>query len=91
MLIVVPRILQRRWGRASRSVREIGVYQQSSVPFACSNRPLPVPIVLLYIAPHVRCLPAPYSLDKPASSNLAPWHQREAEAMRGLSSGGVLL
>jgi hypothetical protein len=41
-------------------------------------------IVLLYIAPHMRCLPEPYSMDKSALSYLARWHRREAEAMRGL-------
>ena len=90
MLIVVPRILQRRWGRASRVVQEIGCYSQESVPFANHGRPLPIPIVLLYVPPHIRVCPDPHSVDKPSSSYLARWHKQEAENMRGLQGAGLI-
>jgi hypothetical protein len=31
-MIVVPRVLQRRWGRASRHVVEVGVYKYQDIP-----------------------------------------------------------
>jgi hypothetical protein len=69
-LVLVLRVLQRRWSRASRQVVEIGVYPRSSIPFVCRTT-LTIPVVLLLVPFHVRRLESP-RLD---SSPLAPfWH-----------------
>ena len=62
-LLVIPRILQRRWSQMSRLVREIGIYQRSCVPFICHSV-LTIPVVLIYIPYHIRVLPDPYRLDE---------------------------
>jgi hypothetical protein len=52
-LILIPRILQRRWQKMSRIVREVGVYQRKDCPFVCHS-PLTIPLVLLLIPFHIR-------------------------------------
>jgi hypothetical protein len=68
MTIVLPRVLQRRWSRASRFVVEIGVYPRKEVPTVC-HALLTIPVVVLYIPFHVRCFPDP-RLDSPSQTPL---------------------
>jgi hypothetical protein len=82
MLIVLPRVLQRRWSRASRHVVEIVVYPRKDVPTVCPAL-LTIPVVVLYIPFHVCCLPEP-RLDSPAETALRLIHRQHATFVRRL-------
>jgi hypothetical protein len=93
-LILIPRILQRRWlqrrwQNMSRIVREIGVYQHKDCPFVCHS-PLTITLVLLLIPFHIcqtpdvpRLDPSPMPPAKQfheASKTLLRWMLEEFEA-----------
>jgi hypothetical protein len=82
-LFLIPHILQKRWSRMSRHVQEIGAYDLSLVTL---TRPplVPIPLVLLYLAPHQRTLPPPASLDPPGTSPDAYLHRKQARLLREL-------
>ena len=82
MVILVPRILQRRWSRASRHVQEIGVYQRDLVPIV-RHSPLTIPVVLLYIPFHVRLLSAP-RMDPPPATTERHIHRQHVTHVCGL-------
>jgi hypothetical protein len=82
MLILVPRILQRRWTRLSRFILEIGVYPRILIP-AMHRSILTIPVVLLYIPPHVRHL-GPPRLDTAPSTSNRYLHWQHAAFVRGL-------
>ena len=82
MLILVPRILQRRWTRLSRFILEIGVYPRILIP-AMHRSILTIPVVLLYIPPHVRHL-GPPRLDTAPSTANRYLHWQHAAFVRGL-------
>jgi hypothetical protein len=58
MIVVLPRVLQRNWSRASRYVVEIGVYPRKEVPSVCPAL-LTIPVVVLYIPFSRALLPGP--------------------------------
>jgi hypothetical protein len=81
-LIVLPRVLQRKWSRPSRHVVEVGIYQRGAVPFAFRSL-LTIPVVVLLIPFHVRCLPDP-RLDAPPTTALRQFHRQQATLVRGV-------
>jgi hypothetical protein len=82
MIILLPRVLQKRWSRASRCVHEIGCYPRNLLPLAHSSS-LTIPVVVLYIPFHVRSL-LPPRLDAPASTALRRSHRQHAASVRGV-------
>jgi hypothetical protein len=81
-LILVPRVLQKRWSRISRHVLELGVFPRDSIPIA-QQSVLTIPLVLLFVPMHTRTLTAP-RLDAPAPSALRLQHRQHATQMRGM-------
>ena len=81
-LFMVPRILTRSWQYLSKSITMVDVLKVGTCPFIQH----PVPVVLLYLAPHVRSLPSKKSL-RLDTSPLPDFNCISAEAalLRGLS------
>jgi hypothetical protein len=82
--VVVPRILLRQWGNLSRSAILYGPFDWSELPVPCQPA-LRVPLMIVHIPPHQRCLP--YISDSVDPSPLpadARWHREQAELLRGL-------
>ena len=84
-IFVIPRILQKQWGRICRYVQEQGVFQAHMLPPKCAF-PSHLPFVVLCVFPHTP------SLRRPRMGRLAPpkgkgraWHLAQAKAVRGLS------
>jgi len=88
-LFFVPRVLPGFWHGLSRYIREVALIRPDDPPCPLQFPPkLPIPIVVLYLAPHVRTLPdssLPHRLGpSPSSANLE-WHHQQADLMRGMS------
>jgi hypothetical protein len=68
-LFFVPRVLPAFWHNLSKNITELGSIMASEL----SSPPrLPIPVIVLYIAPHTRCLPSPReNLD----SYQPPWYR----------------
>jgi hypothetical protein len=81
-LIVIPRILQKRWSPASKHMFEVGVYQRATVPLAHHSF-LSIPIVLLLIPYHICSLPT-LRLDPAPQTALRQFHRQQAGFMRGV-------
>lgn len=84
-IFVVPRILQKQWGRICRYVKEQGVFQAHMLPPSCAF-PSHLPFVVLCVFPHVHTLRRP-RMDRRAlpSGKGRAWHLAQAKAVRGLS------
>jgi hypothetical protein len=82
LLVILPRVLQKRWGRSSRHVREVGAFPREEVPLDHSAL-LQIPVVLLHVAPHVRSHPD-LRLDRPSPTDAHRWHRQQATHMRSL-------
>ena len=82
-IFIVPRILQKQWGRISRYVEEKGVFLSNLLPapYAFSSH---LPFVLLHIAPHLSSLNNK-RLERATHAKPNNWHKRQADAVRGLS------
>jgi hypothetical protein len=81
-LFFVPHVLPAFWHSLSKNITELGSIKASELS---SPPPLPIPVIVLYIAPHIRCLPSPR--DNYLDGYQPPGyreHKREAEAVRGL-------
>ena len=83
ILIVVPRVLQKRWSRSSRHVVEVGAYKHEDVPLM-HHTEIPIPIVLLCIYPHTRLLPELTRMDSTTKAPDERWHRQQAAFVRGL-------
>jgi hypothetical protein len=83
ILIVVPRVLQKRWSRSSRHVVEVGAYKHDDVPLMHQTE-IPIPIVLLCIYPHTRLLPELTRMDSTTKAPDERWHRQQAAFVRGL-------
>ena len=81
-IFLIPRILQREWGRISRHVHEVGVFRPSLLPPAVSYPSL-FPFVFLHVRPFVPAL-GPPRLDSPSPAKPNNWHRVQAEEVRGL-------
>jgi hypothetical protein len=85
-LFFVPRIVPGFWFGLSRHVRELPGFKPRDFPLA-QQPVLPIPVIVLYIAPHVPSIPAKhFRLDRPPSARGAQWHRQQAELLRGLPS-----
>ena len=82
-IFIVPRILQKQWGRISRYVKERGVFLSNLLPppYAFTSN---LPFVLLHIAPHVSSITG-RRMEQTPHTKPNNWHKRQAEAVRGLS------
>jgi hypothetical protein len=80
---LVPRVMQREWAYLSRYMQRIGAFKWAEVPCSGTANTLPIPVVVLYTAPHRRVLPA-HRQRKPPLPAAARWHREQADAMRGL-------
>jgi hypothetical protein len=80
--VVLPCVLQKKWSRPSRHVLEVGVYQRDIVPFAHRSL-LTIPVIVLLIPFHTRCLPTP-RLDPAPTTALRQYHRQQAALVRGV-------
>lgn len=84
-LFIVPRIMQRDFGRVNWHIIFLGQFDPKTVPHQA--HPCRVPLLLFYLPPHRRCLeskPAP-RLDLPSFPKMPAWVTRQVSHMRGLS------
>jgi hypothetical protein len=82
-LVLVPRVLQRRWMNMSRVVTVVGEYQRSVVPIVCHTN-LTIPIVVLLIPFHVRSLSSPDRLDFSTDAPAKRMHEAAKTHLYGL-------
>jgi hypothetical protein len=80
---VVPRVFQRRWGRASKHILEIGICAAADIPDYGGNTD--IPCIIMHLPCYVRSLPTIRRMDTPSRPEGAQWHQEQAEYVRGLS------
>ena len=78
-VFVVPRVLTRDWQHLSRHVVTVGIFSPGDCPVIHHL----LPVVVLFMAPFVRCTPS-LRLDSCTVSH-SPYAVREAEFVRGLS------
>jgi hypothetical protein len=81
-LVLIPRVMQRRWSRPSCCVVEVGVYQRHLVPFLYRDM-LTIPVVLLLIPCHVR-IPSISRMDSAPQTALWIYHRQQAALVRGV-------
>jgi hypothetical protein len=83
-LFLIPRIMQKDWGRLSRHIVEVATVYPTNLPDCCSY-PTLIPFVLVYVPHFSRCL-TPSRLDEPTSRGHYPkWHAGDqADYLRGL-------
>jgi hypothetical protein len=85
-LFIVPRIMQRDFGRVNRHILYLGQYDPKELPFL-TNHPSRVPLLVFFLPPHRRSLitkPAP-RLDLSSFPRMPTWVARQVAYMRGLS------
>lgn len=86
-LFFVPRVLPAFWQNLSKYVIELPTLypHRSDLAFSLSRPPLlPIPVLVLYLPPHVRRVPPRDRLDQASPPHRARWHQKQAEEMRRL-------
>lgn len=81
----IPRTLEGAWRGLSRYVQELHTIFPLQTPLRFPPV-LPIPIVVLYIAPHQRSLPTDIDrrLERPPDPTGSRWHREQAALMRGL-------
>jgi hypothetical protein len=82
-LILIPRILQRRWSGMSNVIVEVGTYQRTEAPILCHTN-LTIPIVVLLIPCNVRVLPSIHRLDTPTSTADQRIHEAAKTRLHGM-------
>jgi hypothetical protein len=82
-IFLIPRILQRQWGRVARYVKEAGIYLTGALPENC-RFDSHLPFVLLHIPPHRLALRRD-RMELPPRTKPQGWHKHQAEQVRGLS------
>lgn len=84
-LFFIPRTLEGSWRGLSRYVQELKTIFPHETPLRFPPV-LPIPIVVLYIAPHQRSLPTDIEqrLERPADPAGSRWHREQAALMRGM-------
>ena len=88
-LFVVPRVLQAFWWGLSRYVREVETLYPHVTPLPRPPR-VPIPVIVLYIPPHERCLPSPPSrLEFIPRGRRQRWHANQAAFVRGLPPAAI--
>jgi hypothetical protein len=83
-LFIVPRVMQRDFGRINRHIQYIGQFDPKTVPL--QSHPCRVPLLIFYLPPHRRSLaPRPARrVDLPSFPRLPAWVARQVAHMRGL-------
>jgi hypothetical protein len=81
-IFLIPRILQRRWGRVCRYIKELGVFHGNLLPEYCSFE-AHLPFVFLYIPCHISVL-GKSRLGETSIGDCPNWHKRQADDVRGL-------
>jgi hypothetical protein len=82
-LFFVPRVLETTWRSMSRFLVEIDlIFPHKEI--LRSPPVLPIPIVVLYLAPHQRSLAPLKRMERPADPAFSHWHRQQATHMRGL-------
>ena len=88
-LFFVPRVVPAFWFGLSRHIIELPLVHPREHSLAVQPV-LPIPIVVLYLAPHVRMLPDPKSrMDRPSNPSGLKWHRTQAEILRGLPPSNI--
>jgi hypothetical protein len=82
-IFIIPRIMQRQWGRVSKSVQERGVYHAGLLPDPYRFQ-AHLPFVLLYVPTHTPTMRRD-RMELPAPAQPKGWHKHQAEQVRGLS------
>jgi hypothetical protein len=85
-LFIVPRIMQRDFGRVNRHILYLGQYDPKEMLFL-TNHPCRVPLLVFFLPPHRRSLLSkpPHRLDLSSFPRMPPWVARQVSYMRGLS------
>jgi hypothetical protein len=82
-LFFVPRVIPAFWFGLCRHIKELDPVKPRE--FALAQQPiLPIPIIVLYLPPHVPTLRSTSRLDKPPPPSGYKWHKAQAELLRGL-------
>ena len=83
-LFFIPRVIPGCWFGLSRHIKELAMV--SPRDFALTEQPLlPIPIIVLYLAPHVRTLSdSSHRLDKSPVPKGHKYHRSQAEYLRRL-------
>jgi hypothetical protein len=82
-IFIIPRIMQRQWGRVAKYVQERGVYHAGLLPDPYRFQ-AHLPFVLLYVPPHTPIMRRD-RMELPAPAQPKGWHKHQAEQVRGLS------
>lgn len=83
-LIILPRVMSHQWKGLSRCLWELATLYPADTPIGYQLL-LPIPIVFLYIPPHVRCLtPAVPRLEPAPVSATVRAHRQAADLLRRL-------
>ena len=87
-LFFIPRVLPAFWQNLSKYVIELPTLypHRSDLRFPPV---LPIPILVLYLPPHVRRPPTRDRLDRPPPPYRARWHKQQAEELYGLPPATV--
>lgn len=86
-IFIVPRVIPAFWHGLSRYIQELPLLRPDDPWLPMSHPPrLPIPVVILYLAPHVRSLSPPRSrrMEPFTDPGTVRWHTEQAERLRGL-------
>ena len=83
-LLFIPRTLARCWLDLSRHIRLVDTIFPAERPLRFPPL-LPIPILVLYLAPHTPSLPSHIRLDPSPKPKGFRWHNHEASLVRGIS------
>ena len=80
---VIPQVMQNEWAYLSCYMVRVGVKKWEAIP--CNKHPhtLPIPVVVMYAAPHT-CVLSKHRGRPPPLPTTAEWHRKQANTMRGL-------
>ena len=82
-LLFIPRTLARCWLGLSRHIRLVDTIFPAERPLRFPPL-LPIPILVLYLAPHIPSLPSHSRLDPSPKPKGFRWHDHEASLVRGM-------
>ena len=85
-LLFIPRTVPSFWQGISRHLIKLPTIYPHTTPLL-HPRLLPIPIVVLYLPPHVRSLSTKNRLDQPPGPAGYHWHRQQAATMRRLPPG----
>ena len=83
-LLFIPRTLARCWLGLSRHIQLVDTIRPDAVRLRYPPR-LPIPILVLYLAPHIPVLPSHSRVGTTTKPQGFRWHEGEAARVRGLS------